>query len=281
VAGPADAEPDTLSRFRAYNVVHADLLNEILDVAPLTRARLEGILEKTSRLVSDFATLFGGSPDRATGAEADALVRVHAGLRARTLEALGRATTDPLPMDVCRLVQPFEDPQSPGEIRTFHGLKRYLHQRGLKLAFALIGSGPKTTKTVDLAVVAPDRSIEVGRHIEFVDLEGTAAPDAAPAMPYPVRLVADAFARQMLHAQPVPSHVRVFCYGTEVHYFARFRNHPAFIRIGLLAAPARRDDRTCSTWASATTSSTSTRASRSTPSAGSSSTSISSSRSTP
>ena len=35
----------------------------------------------------------------------------------------------------------------------------------------------------------------------------------------------------MLHAQPIPSHVRVFCYGTEVHYFARFRNHPAFIRI--------------------------------------------------
>jgi hypothetical protein len=41
----------------------------------------------------------------------------------------------------------------------------------------------------------------------------------------------EAFARQMLHAQPIPSHVRVFCYGTEVHYFARFRNHPAFIRI--------------------------------------------------
>ena len=25
--------------------------------------------------------------------------------------------------------------------------------------------------------------------------------------------------------------MRVFCYGHEVHYFARFRNHPAFIRI--------------------------------------------------
>ena len=55
--------------------------------------------------------------------------------------------------------------------------------------------------------------------------------NGAPAIPHPVRLVADAFARQMLHAQPIPSHVRVFCYGTEVHYFARFRNHPAFIRI--------------------------------------------------
>jgi phosphohistidine swiveling domain-containing protein len=233
------AKSDTFSRFRAYNVVHADLLNEILDVAPLTRARLEGILQKTARLVSDFQALFGNASDRATRAEAEALGRVHADLRSRTVEALERATTDPLPMDVCRLVQPFEDPQSPGDVRTLHGLKRYLHQRGLKLAFSLIGTGPKTTKTVDLAVVSPDRAIEVGRHIEFVDLEGlpeTASTPgqsgpAAPAIPHPVRLVADAFARQMLHAQPIPSHVRVFCYGTEVHYFARFRNHPAFVRI--------------------------------------------------
>ncbi|MCU0251048.1 MAG: PEP-utilizing enzyme [Vicinamibacterales bacterium] len=225
------AKSDTLSRFRAYNVVHADLLNEILDVAPLTRSRLDVILEKTARLVSDFEALFGGSSDRATRVEAETLVRVHADLRARILEALGRAATDPLPMDVCRLVQPFEDPQAPGDIRTLHGLKRYLHQRGLKLAFALIGTGPKTTKTVDLAVVAPDRTIEVGRHIEFIDLEGAPVSGPAPAIPHPVRLVADAFARQMLHAQPIPSHVRVFCYGTEVHYFARFRNHPAFIRI--------------------------------------------------
>ena len=230
-AGSGGASPDTLARFRAYNVVHADLLSEILDVAPLTRARLEVILEKTARLVSDFDALFGGSTDRATRAEAEALVRVHADLRARIIEALGRAATDPLPMDVCRLVQPFEDPAAPGDIRTLHGLKRYLHQRGLKLAFALVGAGPKTTKTIDLAVVAPDRTLEVGRHIEFVDLEGSPGAGGAPAIPHPVRLVVEAFARQMLHAQPIPSHVRVFCYGTEVHYFARFRNHPAFIRI--------------------------------------------------
>ena len=224
-SGPA--EPDTLARFRAYNVIHADLLNEILDVAPLTRARLDGILQKTARLVADFQALFGSSSDRAVRAEAEAVARVHADLHARTLDALGRAAADPLPMDVCRLVQPFEDPAAPDRIRTLHGLKRYLHQRGLTLAFSLIGAGPKTTRTVDLAVVGPGRSIDVGRHIEFVDLEGS----DDGAIPYPVRLVADAFARQMLHAQPVPSHVRVFCYGTEVHYFARFRNHPAFIRI--------------------------------------------------
>ena len=229
-AGSA-GQPDTLARFRAYNVVHADLLNDILDVAPLTRRRLDGILDKTARLVADFDALFGGSTDRATRADTEALVRVHADLRARTIEALAGATSDPLPMNVCRLVQPFEDPRAPGEIRTLHGLKRYLHQRGLKLAFALIDRGPKTTKTIDLAVVSPDRTIEVGRHIEFVDLEGAASESDAPAIPHAVRLVVDAFARQMLHAQPIPSHVRVFCYGTEVHYFARFRNHPAFIRI--------------------------------------------------
>ena len=94
-AATPTAKSDTLSRFRAYNVVHADLLNEILDVAPLTRARLEGILEKTARLVSDFDALFGGSSDRATRVEAEALVRVHADLRARTLEALGRADHRP------------------------------------------------------------------------------------------------------------------------------------------------------------------------------------------
>ncbi len=232
-SGPAAApdSSDTLSRFRSYNVLHADLLSEILDVAPLTRARLEGILEKTASLASDFAALFGGSTDRATRAEAEALVRIHADLHARIVEALANTTADPLPMEVCRLVQPFEDPAGPSEIRTLHGLKRYLHQRGLKLAFGLIGSGPKTTKTVDLVVVTPERGIEVGRHIEFVDLEGAQDEGTAPAIPHPVRLVVDAFARQMLHAQAIPSHVRVFCYGTEVHYFARFRNHPAFIRI--------------------------------------------------
>ncbi len=224
-SGPA--EPDTLARFRAYNVVHADLLNEILDVAPLTRARLDGILSKTARLVADFQALFGASSDRAVRGEVEAVVRVHDGLHARTLAALGRAASDPLPMDVCRLVQPFEDPAAPDRIRTLHGLKRYLHQRGLTLAFSLIGAGPKTTRTLDLAVVGAGRSVDVGRHIEFIDLEGS----GDGAIPHPVRLVADAFARQMLHAQPVPSHVRVFCYGTEVHYFARFRNHPAFIRI--------------------------------------------------
>ena len=232
-SGPAAApdSSDTLSRFRSYNVLHADLLSEILDVAPLTRARLEGILEKTASLVSDFAALFGGSTDRATRAEADSLVRIHADLHARIVDASATATADPLPMEVCRLVQPFEDPAAPSEIRTLHGLKRYLHQRGLKLAFGLIGSGPKTTKTVDLVVVTPERGIEVGRHIEFVDLEGAPDEGTAPAIPHPVRLIVDAFARQMLHAQAIPSHVRVFCYGTEVHYFARFRNHPAFIRI--------------------------------------------------
>ncbi|MCX6552010.1 MAG: PEP-utilizing enzyme, partial [Acidobacteria bacterium] len=108
---------------------------------------------------------------------------------------------------------------------------RYLHQRGLKLAFGLIGAGPRSTKTIDLAVVNLGRDIRVGRHIEFVDLEGQPRPGVRPDIPSAVRRLVEAFGHQLIHQQKIPSDVRVFCYGNEVHYFARFRNHPAFIRI--------------------------------------------------
>ena len=229
-SGASDTS-DLVARFRAYNVVHADVLSEILDVAPLTRARLNTVLDHMRRLVADFTALFGGSTDRPARDEASALVRVHADLAERISAALKLASGDPLPMDVCRLVQPFEDPTGPSDIRTLHGLKRYLHQRGLKLAFGLIGAGPKTTCTVDLAVATPGRGVHVGRHIEFVDLEGNVHGGGAPSIPYQVRLVAEAFAVQLLHGVHIQPSVRVFCYGNEVHYFARYRNHPAFIRI--------------------------------------------------
>ncbi|MCX6539971.1 MAG: PEP-utilizing enzyme [Acidobacteria bacterium] len=230
MSGASDTS-DLVSRFRAYNVVHADVLGEILDVAPLTRARLNTVLDRMRRLVADFNALFGGSTDRAVRDETAALVRVHANLAERIGRTLALASGDPLPMDVCRLVQPFEDPTGPSDIRTLHGLKRYLHQRGLKLAFGLIGTGPRTTRTVDLAVAMPGRGVEVGRHIEFVDLEGESQSGPAPSIPYQVRLVVEAFAVQLLHGVHIQPSVRVFCYGNEVHYFARYRNHPAFIRI--------------------------------------------------
>ncbi len=230
MAGSSDTNP-LVARFRAYNVLHADVLGEILDVAPLTRARLDQVLDRMDRLVADFTALFGGATDRAVRDEVAALVRVHADLAERIGRALAVGSGDPLPMDVCRLVQPFEDPTGPSDIRTLHGLKRYLHQRALKLAFGLIGTGPKTTRTVDLAIATPGRGVEVGRHIEFVDLEGEGQGGPAPSIPYQVRLVVEALAIQLLHGVHIQPDIRVFCYGNEVHYFARYRNHPAFIRV--------------------------------------------------
>ena len=222
---------DAVSRFRAANVIHAELLAEILDVAPLTRARLERVLDRIGRLVADFGAIFGQSASPSVRDEVVVVTRVHAELVTRVQSALGRTTDDPLPMDVCRLVQPFEDPAGPGDVHTLHGLKRYLHQRSLSLAFALIGTGPRTTRTVDLAVATPGRPVEVGRHLEFIDLEGEDRPGRAPVLPYAVRSAADAFGAQLLHGIRITSHLRVFCYGHEVHCFARFRNHPAFVRI--------------------------------------------------
>jgi len=220
-----------VARFRAYNITHAEVLGDLLDVAPLTRTRLAAILGRLDRLVDDFGALFGASEEASARNTAAAVRRVYADLRARVDDASARHECDPLPMDVCRLVLPFEDPDRPEAVRTLHGLKRYLHQIGLKLAFGLIGAGPKTTTTVDIALAAPGRPVEVGRHVEFVDLEGAEGEGHAPPVPHAVRLVVDAFTQQLLHGQRIASHVRVFCYGTEVHYFVRFRNHPAFIRI--------------------------------------------------
>ena len=48
-----------------------------------------------------------------------------------------------LSVEATRLVQMFEDPPSLADVRTLHGLKRYLHQRGLALGFGLLESEPR------------------------------------------------------------------------------------------------------------------------------------------
>ncbi len=55
--------------------------------------------------------------------------------------------------------------------------------------------------------------------------------ETAGRIPYPVRIVADGFARQLLCGQRKLPDVKVFCYGNEVHYYISFGNHPAFLRI--------------------------------------------------
>ena len=220
------AARDAVARFRAYNVVHADLLSDLLDLAPLTRLRLRKVFDTLDRLVSDFGAMFSSHRD-----EAEVLAGVFDDITSRIERELAGCDGDEVPIEACRMAQAFEDPAGPRDIHTLHGLKRYLHQRGLKLAFGLVPSGPRATRTIDFAVVTPSRPLEVARPLEFVDLDETGGGDTAPALPDSVALIVDAFARQLLHGHRTFPTVSVFCYGNEVHYFARFRNHPAFIRV--------------------------------------------------
>ncbi len=230
-ADAASPVADAVTRFRASSVVHAELLSQILDIAPLTRERLHTLVDGVGRLVEDFRALFARPGEQSLIDEAAGIERVYTDLLRRIDAEAAAADDDPLPMSVCRLVQPFEDPTSPSAVRTLHGLKRYLHQRGLKLAFSLIGAGPSTGRSIDLAVGTSHRDIEVIRRIEFVDLASDHADAQTDGVPYAVSLAAEAFAAHAVHGRRQFPHLQVFCYGNEVHYFVTFRNHPAFIRV--------------------------------------------------
>ena len=62
------------------------------------------------------------------------------------------------------------DPARLDDVTTLHGLKRYLHQQGLRLAFRLFGSQSAANRTVDL-VVTGDRDVlrhdQVLKYLEF------------------------------------------------------------------------------------------------------------------
>ena len=116
-------------------------------------------------------------------------------------------------------------------VRTLHGLKRYLHQRGLRLGFRLVESGRATNRTVTLAVASPRRVLHITRDFEYVNFGSERNTTALTEIPYPVKVVVDGFSRQILHGQQRLPGVRVFCYGNEIHYYLTFLNHPAFLRI--------------------------------------------------
>ena len=147
---PAAAEEargaDVVSRFRAYNLAHAEALADILDVAPLTREKVERLLERMDRIVEDFGAIFAPHAE-----ECAILPGVYRELRARVVAELEKeGAPAQLSAELTRLVQSFEDPRTLGEVRTLHGLKRYLHQRGLRLGFRLVETGGGTNRTVDL-----------------------------------------------------------------------------------------------------------------------------------
>jgi hypothetical protein len=223
--GPRDSAID---RFRAYNLAHAEVLVDILDIAPLTPERVERILGRMDHIAAEFVALFVERSD-----ECQALPGLYSGLKERIRREMARSVAGrPLPIEPTRLVQMFEDPPTLADVQTLHGLKRYLHQRGLALGFGLLESSSGTNRHVDLVFAAPERVLGVVRAIEYVDTDAAGSGAGEPvAVPYPVALVVDGFVRQWLHGVETLPRVRVFCYGNEVHYFVSFRNHPVFIRV--------------------------------------------------
>ena len=219
---------DPVTRFRAYNIAHATVLADILDVAPLTREKTERILTTMDRLVEDFVVLFRPYSD-----ECSILPGIYRDLRDRIRSELRQEAPGPqLSAELTRLVQMFEDPRSLGGVRTLHGLKRYLHQQGLRLGMRLVGAGRGTNRTVDLLVASHRGETRALRQIAYVDFEPEDENTTAGArIPYPVAALVDGFSRQVLVGEHRLPDVKVFCYGNEVHYYLSFGNHPAFLRI--------------------------------------------------
>jgi pyruvate,water dikinase len=223
---PGGASEDVVGRFRAYNLAHADMLADLLAVAPLTPDKVRTMIGRLDRIVDDFVALFSHHTD-----DAKNLPDVYGSLKARLLPELERAAPgQPLDADLTRLVQMFEDPTSLAAVTTLHGLKRYLHQRGLRLGFALAEAGGRTNRTIDLIVASPQRILQASPAIEFADFEDRDADDDG-GLPAAVAIAAEGLAWQLLHTPQVLPKVRAFCYGNEVHYFIAFRNHPVFVRI--------------------------------------------------
>jgi phosphohistidine swiveling domain-containing protein len=229
-----DSSGDPVRRFRAYNLAHAEALGEILDLGPLSTERVMRIVATMDRIVEEFAALFSGFDD-----EAGALPCAYASLRGAVLAELAGVSGGSLSAHLTRLVQMFEDPRSLAEVRTLHGLKRYLHQKGLRLGFRLVETVRATNRTVDLLLVGSEKVQTIVRKIQYVEFEPEESEDL-PGMriPYAVAIVAEGMGRHLLHDFATFPDVKIFCYGNEVHYYASYGTHPAFLRIDF-APPAR------------------------------------------
>ena len=142
-----------------------------------------------ARIAESFQILF-----TAVTEEADRLGSWYAPLGERVRAVIGDAADDELlGPEAVRLVQVFEDPQVLGDVRTIHGLKRYLHQSGLRSAFRLFQNRRATNRTVDIAVLSGRRILQVTDCIRYLDFEPEAGV-ASTALPFPVALAALPFA---------------------------------------------------------------------------------------
>jgi hypothetical protein len=215
---------DPITRFRAFNLIHAELLTHFLDVSPLSARKVTFILKRMKKIVSDYVWLFKSFDN-----ECPVLTSVYDNLRERILTELNANPSAPqLSANLTRLIQAFEDPHSLAEVHTLHGLKRYLHQKGLSLGFRLVGADNTPNRTVDLVVVKDNEIQTISNKIRYADFESTSQKSTVP---YPVHLLISGFASQFFHGQKQFPYANIFCYGNEVHYYFSFRNHPAFLRI--------------------------------------------------
>ncbi|MBI5067791.1 MAG: hypothetical protein HZB56_06085 [Deltaproteobacteria bacterium] len=224
---PVATSDEAVQRFRAYNLVHAALLEEILAVAPVDREKADRILGLVDRVVVDFAFLFEQVSD-----EARQVAGTWQRLRSQMQADLAREPVrGPISGEAVRRLQAFEDPRHLDDVTTVHGLKRYLHQQGLQLAFRIFRPELGANRSVDL-LVASEREILVSeRPIRYLQLE--ACDPVGPArLPFAVSLLAEALGRQLLLGRKLPS-VTVMGYGNEFQIYVRYRNHPAFLRLDL------------------------------------------------
>jgi len=225
--GTPRASDETVQRFRRYNVAHAELLDEILAVEPVDAAKALRITALLDRVVSDFTALFANVSDdaRQVASVYDRLCRLVRSDIARDRD------NGALSAETVRRIQMFEDPQRLDEVTTLHGLKRYLHQQGLRLAFRLFRSHSGASRTVDIVVTDERQVLRHEQVLRYLEFEPT--PPIGPArLPFLVSLLADAFGRQLLHGRKLPW-VTVLGYGNEFQIYVSYRNHPAFVRIDL------------------------------------------------
>lgn len=231
----ATAGDDPVERFRGLNLLQADALGEILDLSPLTADKVGRIISRIDRIVEEFCGLFAAKEPDECGVVAD----VHRGIKERIEREMAATPAGrPVSAEVTRLVQLFEDPQTAGEIRTFHGLKRYLHQKGLQLGFRIAEMGRGTDRTVDFAILDGLHLGPVVQAVEYVDFEEEQVAAGPLGIPWPVWVAVDGLSRQLLFRQQRLPKVKAFCYGNEVHYFVGYRNHPLFLRVDF-APPLR------------------------------------------
>ncbi len=218
---------DPVDRFRVLNITHAELLGEILDVVPLDKAKTERIYVFIDSVVETYASLFADLSEDCT-----ILPQLWKELRDRVTTALAdEPETGPVSAELTRLVLAFEDPANLGEVRSIHGLKRYLHQKGLKLGFKMVDTTHAPNRTVDLILVKPGAPKVTNITIRYAEFEAGIENSPQELLPFPVRIVAENLARQMLHGAKSFPTVDVFIFGNEVHYYLAFRNHPAFLRV--------------------------------------------------